>query len=138
MVHHLTATRSRFPANIGIAVQLREDLAWSCLAGRHQEGLVAVIARMPVPRQHRSGQGDLFAVPKDPELRTSRDDFAATQNAYTPAADSAGIVRKDLRRVNGDVVPNSSGPRCQNSLHVLLDEKSERLPLFGVGLATTM
>src|SRR6266853_1961858 len=98
VVAHLPAARRRLGLDVGVAVELREELAHVGHAGRPHERLVAVVARAPVARteglRHRD-VGHFLAVAEDAERGIPAQHLCASDDAGAPAAVGQAVVGDD-------------------------------------------
>ena len=125
---HRAAAERRLRFEVGVGVELGEELAHRHRAQRQHEGLIAVVARPDVASAEGIGHrqlGHLLAVAEDPELGAPGEHLGATQNADVPAADADPIVAQ--HRVGIEPVPRRAvleragdGDRCGGSLLDLL------------------
>ena len=86
---HLPPTRGRITLDVGIGIELGEELLQRQRPDGQHERLVPVVARAPVTGSKRPRHrqlGHLLAVTEDAELRLARQHLAAAQQAGLPAS----------------------------------------------------
>jgi hypothetical protein len=92
---HLASSGGGLCLLVGMGIELREELLQRQQAQRHQEGLVAVVPRTPVPwaEGFRHGNlGDLLAIAEDAEFGFAGEDLAASQKAGVAAFPADAVV----------------------------------------------
>ena len=98
VVAHLASAGRGLRLQLGVAVELGEELAHVGHPGRPHERLVAVVAGAPVAGPKRLGHGDLrdlFAVTEDAERGVAAQDLRSADDARPTAAVRKPVVGDD-------------------------------------------